>query len=402
MTNKKGFTLVEIMVVVIIMGVLAAVGVPKLFGVIAKAKAAEVPVAAGTYISLQNTYLHENNGIGSWQNIGYGAPGNGQSEYFKYSGCIQGNIPFSAMEPEMPGWMAFNLTKLNSCKSNSAWIIVIDPAGEREISYQRLVSSEDCAALTSNWDLGTATEGMCEATAELHNVTPEDPEPGEPPEGDEPETQSSSSESQPQTSASNEQSSSSQGGDCDALAKSIKNDHGNKFGWVCVSECGMFAPPGKARNSGFTGSYQKKKNSPTCEKVEPQNNSGNNEQGNNEENQSGDTQNIPANGDQTQTDGDGEVTNNSEDKPSGDGNETIIVTDPENNNVTNLGGNEEEEEELPEEVTPEDYPDFFESLPNTLCKEWNPGLGTCKNKKDVDKSKCVKYNRKKQICTATK
>ena len=55
MMKKNGFTLVEIMVAAIIVGILAAVGVPKLFGVIAKAKAAEVPVAAGTYISLQNT-----------------------------------------------------------------------------------------------------------------------------------------------------------------------------------------------------------------------------------------------------------------------------------------------------------------------------------------------------------
>ena len=48
---RKGFSLVEIMVVVVILGILAGVGVPKLFGVIAKARASEVPVAAGTYVS---------------------------------------------------------------------------------------------------------------------------------------------------------------------------------------------------------------------------------------------------------------------------------------------------------------------------------------------------------------
>ena len=45
---KKGFTLVEVMIVVIVMGILAVVALPKLFGHIAKAKAAEVPIAAGT------------------------------------------------------------------------------------------------------------------------------------------------------------------------------------------------------------------------------------------------------------------------------------------------------------------------------------------------------------------
>lgn len=65
MFYEKGFTLIEIMVVVVILGILSAVGVPKLFSAIAKAKAAEVPVAAGTYISLQDAYISEGIALGS-------------------------------------------------------------------------------------------------------------------------------------------------------------------------------------------------------------------------------------------------------------------------------------------------------------------------------------------------
>jgi prepilin-type N-terminal cleavage/methylation domain-containing protein len=276
---KKGFTLVEIMVVVIIMGVLAAVGVPKLFGLIAKARASEVPVAAGTYISLQNAYLGENNGIGSWKNIGYGAPGNGRTDYFEYSGCINGTIPFASMEPDMPGWQATNRSGLNSCKAGGAWAIVIDPAGEREIDYRQIISSPECAALTTSWgEVGETVEGMCETTGELHvagteNKTPEKPEtptetPTENPSDPEPSSSPSSSNSTAQ--------SSNQQGDCDALASSIKNDNGNKYGWVCVSACGMFAPPGKARNAGFDvpKSQKKKQTGGTCEKVEPESGTG--------------------------------------------------------------------------------------------------------------------------------
>ena len=82
MFYEKGFTLIEIMLVIVLMGILAAIGVPKLFGSIAKAKAAEVPVAAGTYISLQDAYISEGIALGSWKEIGYGAP---SSQNFSYT-----------------------------------------------------------------------------------------------------------------------------------------------------------------------------------------------------------------------------------------------------------------------------------------------------------------------------
>lgn len=283
---KKGFTLVEIMVVVVIMGILAAVGVPKLFGLIAKARASEVPVAAGTYVSLQNAYLHENNGIGSWKNIGYGAPGNGQTEYFEYSGCINGTIPFAAMEPDMPGWQASNRSGLNSCKTGSAWAVIIDPAGEREIDYRQIISSPECAALTVSWgSVGETVEGMCETTGELHVAGTENKEPNKPETPTNTDEPSSDPEETPQAQQQSQAATENpepKQGDCNALAESMKGkgaDKGNKYGWVCVSACGVFAPPGKARNAGFdTGTLQKKKDTGgNCEKVEPETQSGSGE-----------------------------------------------------------------------------------------------------------------------------
>ena len=80
--KKQGFTLIELMVVIVIMGILAAVAVPKLFAQIDKSKASEVGPAAGTYVHDQDAYVVDQNAIGDFAAIGYEAP---NSKYFTYT-----------------------------------------------------------------------------------------------------------------------------------------------------------------------------------------------------------------------------------------------------------------------------------------------------------------------------
>ena len=163
MDKKNGFTLIEIMVVIVIMGILAAVGVPKLFGMIAKAKAAEVPTAAGIYVRLQDAFVHNDHGIGSWKDIGYAAPGDGKTNNFEYGDCVVAKKEIDKDAESFLGWSATNLSSLNECSARSAWGIVIDPVTESTVDFKQVVSSQECASLTSNWPVGSISADGCTA-----------------------------------------------------------------------------------------------------------------------------------------------------------------------------------------------------------------------------------------------
>ena len=115
--KKQGFSLIELMVVIVIMGILAAVAVPKLFGMIDKAKVSEVGLAAGTYIKLQEVYGHERHKGGDWNDIGYKSPagnanGKARSSIFEYD-ASQGDY----------NWSAKSLKILNNCPKAKIWFI---------------------------------------------------------------------------------------------------------------------------------------------------------------------------------------------------------------------------------------------------------------------------------------
>lgn len=151
--KKQGFTLIELMVVIVIMGILAAVAVPKLFGMIAKSKASEVGPAAGTYVKLQDAYASESGTVGLWPAIGYIAPGaksssddTGTTAAFTYSGastvtvsCPRGSAKNEANKcmttgdnptevsatggSVTEGFKATSTAKLNDCVLGTAWTL---------------------------------------------------------------------------------------------------------------------------------------------------------------------------------------------------------------------------------------------------------------------------------------
>ena len=150
--KKQGFTLIELMVVIVIMGILAAVAVPKLFGMIAKSKASEVPTAAGTWINMQDAYFQEKNDVGTWFQIGYSAPGTKNSANSYYSTVFYYNNTDNTAD-----WIAVPRVNLNDCDAGTAdaWKMTASlngSAGSAVAFGLSPTGDPDCLALTASWD----------------------------------------------------------------------------------------------------------------------------------------------------------------------------------------------------------------------------------------------------------
>lgn len=81
--NKKGFTLIELMVVIVIIGILAALAIPKFTSASDKAKWSEAPTVLASYENAQLARLSETNALGDLTDLVFEAPTG--SKWFQYA-----------------------------------------------------------------------------------------------------------------------------------------------------------------------------------------------------------------------------------------------------------------------------------------------------------------------------
>src|SRR5438067_1469676 len=107
MNSQKGFTLIELMVVIVIIGILSALAIPKMFSVSAKAKSAEAPSIISTYEVLESSYYQEKSTMGDSTAIGFSTPKN--SKWFTYDAGTAGTIKATVA------------TAFGSCTTSDYW-----------------------------------------------------------------------------------------------------------------------------------------------------------------------------------------------------------------------------------------------------------------------------------------
>ena len=86
MKNKKGFTLIELMIVVAIIGILAAIAIPDFLRFQAKAKQSEAKTNLGAVFTTQIAYFGENNTFGGgsdcFDDLAWSPEGGAMYSYF--------------------------------------------------------------------------------------------------------------------------------------------------------------------------------------------------------------------------------------------------------------------------------------------------------------------------------
>ncbi|HSQ41983.1 MAG TPA: prepilin-type N-terminal cleavage/methylation domain-containing protein [Fibrobacteraceae bacterium] len=145
---KKGFTLIEVMVVIVIIGILAAIAVPKMLGMTGKAKASEIGPAAGSWAKLITSYVLEKDSTGGFAAIGYIPPGGttgdsvSQTANFRYTDSTSTSLTGH--------FYATNRVKMANCELGTGLWAVSMVRDSLHVTVT-IPTLTDCSTLTPNF-----------------------------------------------------------------------------------------------------------------------------------------------------------------------------------------------------------------------------------------------------------
>ena len=137
--GKKGFTLIELMIVVAIIGILAAIAIPNFLKFQAKSKQSEAKTNLGAIYTGQLSFFGEQNSYGSFDSINW-SPSGTPRYHFSLTGWADNNLnnrgALIALAPVPTSWTA----NLNNAVDSSGTAV---------------------APVAPTWDNATFSAGAC-------------------------------------------------------------------------------------------------------------------------------------------------------------------------------------------------------------------------------------------------
>jgi type IV pilus assembly protein PilA len=129
--NKKGFTLIELMIVVAIIGILAAIAIPNFLKFQAKSKQSEAKTNLKGIYTAETGYFGEQNSYGTFQTVNWAPVGNSRYRFTVLtSSTDEGNltVTFDAWSGATPAWTTNSFTagaqgNVDSDAANDVWTI---------------------------------------------------------------------------------------------------------------------------------------------------------------------------------------------------------------------------------------------------------------------------------------
>ena len=116
--SRKGFTLIELMIVVAIIGILAAIAIPNFLKFQAKAKQSEAKNNLSAVFTSETSYFGEKNVYGTtFPEINWSPEGTSRYQYFLASGQSTGSV--AATETTLPSNVAVTSTAFTAGASGN-------------------------------------------------------------------------------------------------------------------------------------------------------------------------------------------------------------------------------------------------------------------------------------------